>query len=62
MFVHVADNTSPRIENMTMIRKPMERSQRFRTFATGMYVAAPMTLDTVAMTGSNECDSKSLVM
>lgn len=56
MFEQVADKIKPIVANTTMIRNPIERSQRFRTFARGIYVAADMTLDTTEMTGIREWD------
>lgn len=59
--LQVALKTSPKVAKQTMIANPIDRSHRFRIFANGMYVAAPITLVTTAITGINECDAKALV-
>lgn len=62
MLLQVALRIKPKVAKTAMTEKPMDRSHRFRILAKGMYVAAPITDVTMAITGKRECDSKSLVM
>ena len=59
--LHAAIIIKPMVANPTMTANPSARPQRSSSFASGMYNAAVILLETMYMTVRSECVSNALV-